>query len=159
MAFIDESRQMTVISLGLCIVNLRCGGRQRHKGARLSELELWRVPAAGGWSRGRRCAWLSSLCRSWVLITSIAGVVMSSMFTEWWVSLLISSCTSWCPRFPPRFPASGSPHRAGPGGAEGLEGLREVLEVWQCSSLIGVAGCLGWTSDGARLKGTGEDAI
>ncbi len=158
MAFIDESRQMIVISLGLRIVNLRCGGRQRHKGARLSELELWRVPAAGGWSRGRRCAWLSSLCRSWVLITSIAGVVIV-IGVHGMVGFAISSCTSWCPRFPPRFPASGSPLRAGPGGAEGLEGLREVLEVWQCSSLIGVAGCLGWTSDGARLKGSGEDAI
>jgi hypothetical protein len=33
------------------------------------------MPAADGSSRGRRCAWLSSLCRSWVLILSIAGVV------------------------------------------------------------------------------------
>jgi hypothetical protein len=32
-AFIDESRQMTVISLGLRVVNLRSSGRQRHKGA------------------------------------------------------------------------------------------------------------------------------
>jgi hypothetical protein len=34
------------------------------------------MPAAGGWSRGRRYAWLSSLCRSRVLIVSIAGIVI-----------------------------------------------------------------------------------
>lgn len=75
-AIIDEGRRTSVISLGLLVVNLRCGGRQRHKGARLSEVELWGVPVAGGWSRGKRYASLSSLCRSWVLIASIAGVVI-----------------------------------------------------------------------------------
>jgi hypothetical protein len=34
------------------------------------------VPAIGGWSCGRRCTWLSSLCRTWVLIASIAAVVI-----------------------------------------------------------------------------------
>jgi hypothetical protein len=33
---------------------------------------------------------------------------LSSVFTEWWVSLLVSVCRSWCPRFSPRFPVSGS---------------------------------------------------
>jgi len=75
-AIIDGGRRTSVLSLGPRVVNLRCGGRQRHKGARLSEAELWGVSAAGGWSRGRRCAWLSSLCRSWVLIPSIAGIVI-----------------------------------------------------------------------------------
>ena len=60
------------------------------------------------------------------------------------VPLLISEYRSWCLQFSPRFPASGSPLRAGPGGAEGL---------WPCVSLIGVPGCLGWISDCARLKG------
>jgi hypothetical protein len=72
-AIIDEGRRTSVISLGLRVVNLRCGGRWRLEWARLSEVELWGVPAVGGWSRGRRCA---SLCRSWVLIASIAGVVI-----------------------------------------------------------------------------------
>jgi hypothetical protein len=39
-AIIDEGRRTSVISLGLRIVNLRFGGRQHHKGARLSEAEL-----------------------------------------------------------------------------------------------------------------------
>jgi hypothetical protein len=51
-AFIDEIRQMIVISLGLRVVNLRSGGRQRYKGAMLSEPELWGMLAADGWSRG-----------------------------------------------------------------------------------------------------------
>jgi hypothetical protein len=67
---------MTVISLGLCVVNLKSGGRQHHKGTMLSEPELWSVLAADGWSRRRRYAWLSSLCRSWVFIASIAGAVI-----------------------------------------------------------------------------------
>lgn len=75
MAFIDEGRRMSVINLELRVVNLRCGSRQRHKGARLSEGELWGVPAAGGWSRGRHCALLSSLCRLCILIPStVIGV-------------------------------------------------------------------------------------
>jgi hypothetical protein len=75
-ALIDEIRQMTVISSRLRVVNLRSGDRQRHNGAMLSEPELWGMLAADGWSCGRRCAWLSSLCRSWVFIASIAGVVI-----------------------------------------------------------------------------------
>jgi hypothetical protein len=67
---------MTVISLGLRVVNLRSGARQCHIGAMLSEPELWGMLAADGWSRVGRCAWLSSLCRSWVFIASIAGVVI-----------------------------------------------------------------------------------
>jgi len=66
------------------------------------------------------------------------------------VSLLISEYMSWCLRFSPRFPTSGSPLRARPGGAEGL---------WPCLSLIGVAGCLGWISDCARIKELGGDAV
>lgn len=53
MAFIDEGRQTSVINLGLRVANLRYGGRQRRNGARLSEAELWGVPLAGGWSRGK----------------------------------------------------------------------------------------------------------
>jgi hypothetical protein len=34
------------------------------------------MPAADGSSRGRRCAWPSSLYRSWVLIVSITGVMI-----------------------------------------------------------------------------------
>jgi len=37
-----------MIRLGLRVVNLRCGGGQYHKGLRLSEAELWAMPAAGG---------------------------------------------------------------------------------------------------------------
>jgi hypothetical protein len=81
-------------------------------------------------SLGLRVAFVALL-----LIASIAGVVLSSVFTEWWVSLLISVYMSWCLRFSPRFPASGSSLRAGPGEAEG---------VWPSLSLIGVAECLGW---------------
>jgi hypothetical protein len=73
-ATIDEGRRTSVIYLRLRVVNLRCGGRQRHKGARLSDVELWGVPLAGGWSRGRRCASLSSLCRSWFLVACIVCV-------------------------------------------------------------------------------------
>jgi hypothetical protein len=47
-AFIDEIREMTVISLGLRVVNLRSSGRQRHKGTVLSEPELWGMLAADG---------------------------------------------------------------------------------------------------------------
>jgi hypothetical protein len=75
-AFIDEGRRMSVINLGLRVVDLRCGGRQRHKGARLSEAELWGLPGAGGWCRGRRWAWLSALYRSWVLVACIACVMI-----------------------------------------------------------------------------------
>jgi hypothetical protein len=53
-AIIDEGRRTFVINLRLRVINLRCGSRQRHKGARLSDVELWGVPSAGGWSRGRR---------------------------------------------------------------------------------------------------------
>ena len=51
-AIIDESQR--TISLGLRVVNLTSGGRQRYKRTRLSEAELWGMPAADGWSRGRR---------------------------------------------------------------------------------------------------------
>lgn len=81
-------------------------------------------------SLGLRVAFVTLL-----LIASIAGVVLSSVFTEWWVSLLISVYMSWCLRFSPRFPSSGSSLSAGPGGAKG---------VWPSLSLIGVTGCLGW---------------
>jgi len=81
-AFIDEIRQMSVISLGLRVVNLRSGGRQRHKGAMLSEPELWGLLAADGWSRSKRCAWLSSLCKSWGFIATIAGVIIAIGVTE-----------------------------------------------------------------------------
>jgi hypothetical protein len=33
------------------------------------------MPAAGVWSRGRPCTSLSLLCRSWVLIASIACII------------------------------------------------------------------------------------
>ena len=75
-AIIDQNRRTSVIGLGLRVVNLRSSSRQRHKGARLSEAELWGVPAADGWSRGRCGAWLSSLGRSWVLIASITGIMI-----------------------------------------------------------------------------------
>ena len=75
MAIINESRQ-TSISLGLRVVNFRCGGRQRYKGARLSKAELWGMLVANGWCHGKRCAWLSSLYKSWVLVTCIASVVI-----------------------------------------------------------------------------------
>jgi hypothetical protein len=75
-ATIDEGRWTSVISLRLRILNLRRGGRQRRNRGGLSDVELWGVPSAGGWSRGRRCASLSSLWRPWVLIASIAGVVI-----------------------------------------------------------------------------------
>ena len=38
--------------------------------------ELWGVLVADGWCHGRRYVWLSSLYRVWVLIVSIAGVVI-----------------------------------------------------------------------------------
>jgi hypothetical protein len=75
-AIIDEGRRVFVINLRLHAVNLRCSGRQCHKGATLSDVELWGMFARGGWSRGRRWAWLSSLCRSWVLVACIIGVVI-----------------------------------------------------------------------------------
>lgn len=31
---------------------------------------------ADGWRYGRRYTWLSSLCRSWVLVVSIAGIMV-----------------------------------------------------------------------------------
>jgi len=53
-AIIDEGRRTFMINLRLRVVNLRCGGRQRYKGARLSDVELWGVPSGGGWSHGTR---------------------------------------------------------------------------------------------------------
>jgi hypothetical protein len=53
-AIIDEDRRTFVINLRLRVVNLRCSGRQRHKGARLSDVKLWGVPSGGGWSHARR---------------------------------------------------------------------------------------------------------
>jgi hypothetical protein len=44
---------MSVINLGLHVVDLRCGGRQRHKGARLSEAELLGF-ACGRWLVSRQ---------------------------------------------------------------------------------------------------------
>ena len=38
--------------------------------------ELWGVLVADGWCHGRRYVWLSSLCRLWVLIVNIAGVMI-----------------------------------------------------------------------------------
>jgi hypothetical protein len=46
------------------------------QGARLSEAEFWGMPAAGGWSCGRRYVCLSSLCKSWVLIANILGAMV-----------------------------------------------------------------------------------
>jgi hypothetical protein len=34
------------------------------------------VLVADGWCHGRRYAWLLSLCRLWVLIASIAGIII-----------------------------------------------------------------------------------
>jgi len=75
-AIFDEGRRKFVINLRLRVVNLRCGGRQCQEGATVSDVELWGMSTGGGWSRGRRWAWLSSLCRSWVLVTCIVGVVI-----------------------------------------------------------------------------------
>jgi len=36
----DESRLTLVINLKLRVVNFRCGGRQRNKGASLSDMDL-----------------------------------------------------------------------------------------------------------------------
>jgi hypothetical protein len=72
-AIIDKDRRTSVISLGLRVVNLRYSDRWRLEWARLFEMELWGVPAVDNWSRGRRCA---SLYKSWVLIASIAGVMI-----------------------------------------------------------------------------------
>ena len=47
-AIMDEGRQMSVIGLGLRVVNLRYGSRQRRMGAKLSEAELWGV-LCGSW--------------------------------------------------------------------------------------------------------------
>lgn len=69
-------RRTSIIGLGLRIVNLRYGGRQCYKGARLFKPELWGVPVIGGWSYGRHYTWYSLLCRTWVLIASIADVVI-----------------------------------------------------------------------------------
>lgn len=77
---------------------------------------------------------------SWVLIASITGVMivigvygMVAVAADLFMPVLVPPLPSPLPRL--RL-------GAGPGGAEGLEVLREVLEVWQCSTLIGVAGCL-----------------
>jgi hypothetical protein len=50
----DYYRRKSVISLELRVANLSSGGRQRRERLRLSGPELWDLPAAGGWSRGRR---------------------------------------------------------------------------------------------------------
>jgi len=129
-AIIDESRPTSIISLGLRVVNLRCGdSATRGRGCLGGAL----VFACGRWLESRQALRVAFVAL--LFIASIAGVVLSSVFTEWWVSLLISVYMSWCLRFSPRFPASGSSLRAGPGGVEG---------VWPSLSLIGVAGCLGW---------------
>jgi hypothetical protein len=38
--------------------------------------ELWGMLIADGWCHSRRYIWLSSLCRLWVLIVNIIGVVI-----------------------------------------------------------------------------------
>jgi hypothetical protein len=38
--------------------------------------ELWSVLIADGWCYNRRYKWLSPLYRAWVLVISIAGVVI-----------------------------------------------------------------------------------
>ncbi|KAH9205382.1 hypothetical protein DL95DRAFT_397672, partial [Leptodontidium sp. 2 PMI_412] len=50
-------------------------------------------------SLGLRVAFVALL-----LIASIAGVVLSSVFTEWWVSLLTSVYMSWVPPLLSPFP-------------------------------------------------------
>jgi hypothetical protein len=45
---IDKSQRTSVISLRLCIVNLRSGGQQHYKVARLSKAKLWDILAADG---------------------------------------------------------------------------------------------------------------
>jgi hypothetical protein len=73
-----------------------------------------------------------------------------SVFAEWWVSLLISVCASWCRCF--RVAGSSA-------GLAVAEELREARDAWQCSSLIGVAEWLRRTSRCTWLKGWGEDAV
>jgi hypothetical protein len=110
----------------------------RFKGA-----AMWGVWAEGNLKQG-------SFCRS-------AGRESSPSlsFVSWlrplpsdWCMSLLTSFVSWR-RFPSHLPCLRSPHCAGPTEAEGL---REACEVWRCSSLIGVAVCLRWTSDCAWLK-------
>jgi hypothetical protein len=136
---IGQGRAISAINLGLCVINLEAGGRMRHEGARLTEVEVQSRQAlsvafvalqvVGLHRQYRRCCYCHGCSRN-------GGV-----------SLLISVYMSWYLRFSSRVPASGSPLRA---GAEG---------VWPRVSLIGVAGCLGWISDCARFKGLGEDAV
>lgn len=97
-AIIDKDRQVFVINPRLRVVNLRCSGQQYYKGAILSDIELWDISAGGDWSRGRHWVWLSLLCRSWVLVTCIVGIViiigirgMVGIATDFCICVLVPS--------------------------------------------------------------------
>jgi hypothetical protein len=47
-AIINKARRTFVINLRLRVVNLKYSGRQRYKGARLSDVELRGMPSRGG---------------------------------------------------------------------------------------------------------------
>ena len=67
MALIDKGQRTSVIILRLSVVNLKSGGGRQPKGRRPSEVER---------SHGRRSAWFPSLGKSWVLVTSIARIII-----------------------------------------------------------------------------------
>jgi len=138
---LDEGRRTSVIILRLRLVNLSSRGRWRG-----GDRRRWRGGVTARAERGfRRFAGRGSSS----LVSQ--ALWLSSVFTEWWVSLLISVCMSWCPRFS----IAGLPPSAGSAGA----GEREARGAWRYSSLIGVAECLRRTSRCASLKGWGEDAV
>lgn len=72
------------------------------------------MPVAGGWSRDKRYA---SLCRSWVFIASIAGVVIV-IGVHGMVGFAVDLCVSWCL-------ASASQARPPRAGSAGLEEPRD----------------------------------
>lgn len=113
-----------------------------------SEVCLWQVVEVA--ASATHCFHHFAGCGSSSLVLQVLW--LSSVFTKWWVSLLISVYVSWCPHFC----VAGLPLSTR--SAE-LKEPWEAHDAWQWSSLIEVAECLRWTSDCAWLKGWGEGAV
>jgi hypothetical protein len=56
------------------------------------------VLMADGWCHGRRYAWLLSLCRLWVLIASIAGIIVAVAAADLFMRVLVPPLLSPFPR-------------------------------------------------------------
>jgi hypothetical protein len=84
-AIIDEGRRAFVINLRLRIVDLRCGGGQRHKGARLSDVAGVRPREVVGVTAGAERSFRLFAGRGSSSLVSPSVVIVID-FCEWWVN-------------------------------------------------------------------------